>query len=645
MNEIIIYGCKIVAASGILFLYYIGFLKNKKFHYYNRFFLLAAVVFSLLAPLLQMKLLTITSSNHQALQLMNIMQTNEGEAFVAVDDQPAISWPGIIAFAFALLSVFFSIRLISRMVYIKRLMKQYPVSKMDGFALFNTDLKQAPFSFLNNIFWRNNIEISDATGRQILQHEITHVKEKHTWDKIGMQVLLCFCWINPFYWLIQKELCLIHEFIADEKSVEEGDTETFAHMLLTTHYGKNIFLPAQSFFYSPIKRRLLMLSKSQKTNYSYARKIMALPLLIAVIALFAFRIQDAASNKIKKANTPFKLVVDAGHGGTDFGAAGIGGLLEKELTLSIAKKIKDLSSEYGINVILTRDADIFMNPEEKATFSNKQKADAFISIHTNAATEKDQDDAGGFEIFIANNNDNGLLPKSKMLASGISQTLSTSFKLTPFILQRSAGIWVLQANTAPSVLIECGFITNAADVKMLKEESGMEMIARKILEGAVLYANNKASAPENLNWQKDTSGYDINMFEGKPIIKTNIDLAKEAVTISFKDGTVKTITLDEAVKAHIVQRIYNPQSTSDTTDHLVPPPPPPAKKMPVKSIFLGRYDNKEISGISVQEKTNLVVITFLDGNKKQITREEALKNNLPIPPPPPPTLKPEAGIL
>jgi TonB-dependent SusC/RagA subfamily outer membrane receptor len=90
---------------------------------------------------------------------------------------------------------------------------------------------------------------------------------------------------------MRRELYLIHEFIADEEAVADKDASAFASMLLRAQYGKLIFSPAQSFFYSPVKRRLIMLTTSKKPRFSYARRIITLPLLASVVLLFAFRLQ------------------------------------------------------------------------------------------------------------------------------------------------------------------------------------------------------------------------------------------------------------------------------------------------------------------------------------------------------------------
>ena len=110
---------------------------------------------------------------------------------------------------------------------------------------------------------------------------------------------------------------------------------------------------------------------------------MALPLIAAVVCLFSFTVKNERNSSVTKTSAPFKLVIDAGHGGKDFGSVG-NGLYEKDITFKIAEKIKALAPEYGIDVILTRDADETLTPPERVDWINQQNANACISIHVNA---------------------------------------------------------------------------------------------------------------------------------------------------------------------------------------------------------------------------------------------------------------------
>ncbi len=136
----------------------------------------------------------------------------------------------------------------------------------------------------------------DDNGAKIFAHELAHINERHSYDNLCAQVICCIFWMNPFYWLIQKELDVVHEFIADSKSIYEGDAESFAEMLLGSHNDGRYLGPSHSFFNSSIKRRLIMITTSKNTRYSYLRRLFALPVAVAVLVMFSFSISHAQND-------------------------------------------------------------------------------------------------------------------------------------------------------------------------------------------------------------------------------------------------------------------------------------------------------------------------------------------------------------
>jgi TonB-dependent SusC/RagA subfamily outer membrane receptor len=114
--------------------------------------------------------------------------------------------------------------------------------------------------------------------------------------------------MNPFNWIIQKELQNIHEFIADRDAVGTGEVDAFAKMLLKTYYGNHFLNPSHSFYYSSIKRRIIMLTTSNIPTYSYLRKVAVLPMLAFILALFSIQLsaQEAKENKAEAQSTAAK---------------------------------------------------------------------------------------------------------------------------------------------------------------------------------------------------------------------------------------------------------------------------------------------------------------------------------------------------
>jgi hypothetical protein len=207
-------------------------LRNKQFHFYNRFYLLMTFVLSAMLPVLKLQWFTFGSDSSKTIHLLKIIN-GTGEPDILITGSAALNWQEILLYALAAISFCMLLFLCMRIVRIYQLKKKFPVQSSPEFDFINTNVSSAPFSFLKNIFWRNDISLQDETGKQILQHEIAHIKQKHSIDKLFVQMMMCFYWANPFYHFIKRELYLIHEFIADEKAIERSDANAFAFCALT----------------------------------------------------------------------------------------------------------------------------------------------------------------------------------------------------------------------------------------------------------------------------------------------------------------------------------------------------------------------------------------------------------------------------
>jgi hypothetical protein len=202
---------------------------------------------------------------------------------------------GLLVILVSVVSLFLLSTLMIRIGSLYLIVRKYPVMKGNGFRLIETDLSEAPFSFLHFLFWKRNIDFNTEEGQLILKHELTHIRQRHTYDMLFSQILVCIFWMNPFYWIIRKELTLIHEFIADDKSVGQGNGVMFAKMLLLANYEGQFMDPTHSFFHSPIKRRLFMITKNGDSKYNYLSRIFILPVITIIFFVLSFNITRAQS--------------------------------------------------------------------------------------------------------------------------------------------------------------------------------------------------------------------------------------------------------------------------------------------------------------------------------------------------------------
>ena len=282
-SALLFYIAKTLGISAVLWVYYVWFLRDERFHQYNRFYLLGVYVLSLGLPLIPWRWWVIEAPAN-LINNTGVWRPTGAEYTTPSADQWVVS-------AALGVSTMLLLLLIYRVVQVLVLEKKYPKRRVQQAMIVETDLENAPFSFWNRLFWKSSLDLTQGPGQKIFKHEYTHIVQKHTLDRLVSQLMRAVFWVNPFYWLIAKELETIHEFIADQSAVGTDAPEALAEMLLTTHFESPIFQPTHSFNVSSIKRRIMMLTQPKNTQHAYLRKISALLLTAGLFALFTLHIQ------------------------------------------------------------------------------------------------------------------------------------------------------------------------------------------------------------------------------------------------------------------------------------------------------------------------------------------------------------------
>jgi N-acetylmuramoyl-L-alanine amidase len=214
------------------------------------------------------------------------------------------------------------------------------------------------------------------------------------------------------------------------------------------------------------------------------------------------------------------VVIDPGHGGTDPGCLDSSGSKEKDLTLDISLRLKELlEAKLGLEVILTRETDINVPLETRTVVANQKKADLFISVHVNAYKDRRR---RGIETFYLNLSTdpavnelaakenatttktigemdkiirsivrNSKIIESRELALKIQQNLvrylSKSYSQTNDLGAKGGPFWTLIGCEMPSVLVEVAHLTNAEEARRLKDPQFRKQVAQGILEGIAAY--------------------------------------------------------------------------------------------------------------------------------------------------------------
>ncbi len=169
---------------------------------------------------------------------------------------------------------------------------------------------------------------------------------------------------------------------------------------------------------------------------------------------------------------PHTIVIDAGHGGFDRGGIPGQRVAEKTMALDVAQRVAKKLRTAGYRVIMTRDSDVFVTLGNRVAVANSLRDSEFVCIHFNSATRAG---ANGIETYYYRSDSAGLA--ANIHRQVVSQTTSDNRGI------RQRGFYVLRKTSVPSVLVECGFLTNPTEANLVLQSSYRERLAQGIADG------------------------------------------------------------------------------------------------------------------------------------------------------------------
>lgn len=183
------------------------------------------------------------------------------------------------------------------------------------------------------------------------------------------------------------------------------------------------------------------------------------------------------------------VVIDPGHGGSDPGAIGkVLGVTDANVGLTVGQKLRDLLEAQGAKVIMTRDTDVRVGLNDRPAMANAAEADLFVSIHANSSTKTEPN---GIQVYYyAPSTNANLYAQSyirKELASKVSSGLQAATGTNSVVM--TSNLAVLRENDRPCILVETGFLSNAAEEALLATDEYRQKLANGIYQGILNYLN------------------------------------------------------------------------------------------------------------------------------------------------------------
>lgn len=223
--------------------------------------------------------------------------------------------------------------------------------------------------------------------------------------------------------------------------------------------------------------------------------ILAVLIILSAITLLYFGIADiSVASSVTQSLYP-TVIIDAGHGGEDGGTSSADGVLEKNINLSVANKLASMLEASGYTVLLTRTEDEQIGDNSLSTIRQRKVSDirtrlsiahsypgaVFISIHQNHFT---QPKYHGTQVFYSPKS-----PDSKQLAQSVQSSVVRMIQPDNkrSIKEVGSNIYLLYNIENPSIMVECGFLSNSDETKMLKNEEYQKKMALSIMCGIINY--------------------------------------------------------------------------------------------------------------------------------------------------------------
>ena len=321
MGTFLVYILKSAACLAVFYLFYKLLMSRDTFHRFNRFALLGLLVLSSLLPLVEASVNSPAAVQETMLTLEQLLLLAdiqpEGESMAAATPSATVLWLRAALLVYLTGIVFFIVRNLCSLARLGRLIRQGKREALDSYLpdrkeknvrLVVHDHDIAPFSWMHWIvIARKDLE---ENGREILIHELAHIRNRHSWDLLLADLCIFVQWFNPAAWLLKQELQNIHEYEADETVLREGvNARNYQMLLIKKAVGTRLYSMANSFNHSSLKKRITMMLKEKSNPWARAKYLYILPLAALAVTAFARPEISAVADEI----SAVKVIAPAVH--------------------------------------------------------------------------------------------------------------------------------------------------------------------------------------------------------------------------------------------------------------------------------------------------------------------------------------------
>ena len=293
----------LVKVNGLFVLFfavYYVFLRKETFFQYNRWFLNAGLLASLVLPLVIFKQIVWIEKSAKATNFDILPLTALQKMPIPVSEEVVISYWYLshIIIYFIGFSILF-LKLVQEYYAYRQILKNTTSSFSKGIKTIETNENIGPFSFFKTIVI-NPALYSDAELHAIISHEMVHIRQYHSIDVLVSKLFAIIFWYNPIVWLYRKAMIQNLEYIADNKAVEKkSNFKQYQYTLLKHTTNMSCVALTNPFYQSLIKKRIVMLNKKPSAQANRLKLAIIIPML--AIFVWQFQTKIVAQEKVSAA--------------------------------------------------------------------------------------------------------------------------------------------------------------------------------------------------------------------------------------------------------------------------------------------------------------------------------------------------------
>jgi TonB family protein len=278
------------ASSGIVLFYlvYWFFLRKETFYTANRWFLLTALLSAIFIAIFPVQYSVLVEAENSKTVFKSISDTFKNIPVVSGSELPSESfnWQQAVLLVYITGAALFLFRLLTQTFMLIHLIIKYRVKSLDGIRVVENEKYGLPFSFFNVVFINPKFH-TQADLPEILAHEKVHIRERHWFDLLFIELLTVIFWFNPFIWFFEHSIKQNHEYLADKGVLAQGhSTGRYQALLINQLMGMQIIGITNNLNFALNTNRLKMMTKKKTSRIFGIKFALALPAL--ALLLFAF---------------------------------------------------------------------------------------------------------------------------------------------------------------------------------------------------------------------------------------------------------------------------------------------------------------------------------------------------------------------